>query len=238
MSHHTWTLDTASNIHLFPFFHFCCVSGRPWICRTFTISLEPSRQMICWPVTCQVSECSEVTSDHGSSGTCRPHLGLGPLRPLGPMEPMFNNIDVAQYLENAPSGAFFLKGLQAVWHRIYKDTIKFVTKIKTDNWADGSLVSKWPSPNIVKAISIDVTIVKLWAPLRPLDTLLISSLIRNNRGRIHHVTTAAGQRQTSVAVNISKYFSNVSNIFVGIASKQVSSCGRILALFRGEIRRR
>ena len=124
MPHHTWTLDTASNIHLFPFFHFCCVSGRPWICRTFTISLEPSRQMICWPVTCQVSECSEVTSDHGSSGTCRPHLGLGPLRPLGPMEPMFNNIDVAQYLENAPSGAFFLKGLQAVWHRIYKDTIR------------------------------------------------------------------------------------------------------------------
>ena len=196
-------LDTASNIHLFPFFHFCCVSGRPWICRTFTISLEPSRQMICWPVTCQVSECSEVTSDHGSSGTCRPHLGLGPLRPLGPMEPMFNNIDVAQYLENAPSGAFFLKGLQAVWHRIYKDTIKFVTKIKTDNWADGSLVSKWPSPNIVKAISIDVTIVKLWAPLRPLDTLLISSLIRNNRGRIHHVTAAAGQRPTTVVVNVS-----------------------------------
>ena len=204
--------------------------------------------MICWPVTCQVSECSEVTSDHGSSGTCRPHLGLGPLRPLGPMEPMFNNIDVAQYLENAPSGAFFLKGLQAVWHRIYKDTMLngclnkmsrcLSTKIKTDNWADGSLVGTGPPPNIVKAISIDVTIVKLWAPLRPLDTLLISSLIRNNRGRIHHVTTAAGQRPTSVAVNVSKYFSNVSNIFVGIASKQVSSCGRILALFRGEIRRR
>ena len=81
----TWSLDTASNIHLIPFFHFCCVSVRPWICRTFTISLEPSRQMICWPVTCQVSECSEVTSDHGSSATCRPHLGLGPLRPVEPL---------------------------------------------------------------------------------------------------------------------------------------------------------
>ena len=111
--------------------------------------------MICWPVTCQVSECSEVTSDHGSSATCRPHLCLGPLRPLVPMglgtgvQQLWH---VAQYLEKAPSRTFsLLTGLLALSHGICKDTMlngclnkmsrSLSTKMITDNWADRSLVS-------------------------------------------------------------------------------------------------